>query len=150
MMKMSYQDWLENKWLIEHESDKHEIASLLKVVDRDIKDCGLCGLSADRKLCTAYNAVFQIAIAALAISGYRLTRESHHYKAIQSFELTMKLRPELITHLDKFRKKRNLCDYELAGSVSDHEANELNKIAVELKEQFLAWLKKEHPGIIKE
>jgi hypothetical protein len=149
-MKMSFQDWLENKWLVEHQSDKREITSLLKVVDRDMKDCGLCELSADRKLCTAYNAVLQIAVAALAISGYRLTRESHHYKAIQSLQLTLNLSPDFITHLDRFRKKRNICDYELAGSVSDHEVDELIKIASELREQFLVWIKKEHPGIIKE
>jgi predicted DNA-binding ribbon-helix-helix protein len=149
-MNMSFQEWLENKWLVVHKSDKREITSLLRVVDRDIQDCRLCDLSADRKLCTAYNAVLQIAIAALAISGYRLTHESHHYRAIQSLQFTMSLSSDFVVRLDQFRKKRNICDYELAGSVSDHEVKELLKIASELREQFLDWLKKEHPGIIKE
>lgn len=147
-MKMSFQDWLENKWLIEHKSDKREISSLLRVIDRDMKDSGLFGLSADRKLCTAYNAVLQIAVAALAVSGYRLTHESHHYRAIQSLQFTMNLSPDLITRLDKFRKKRNICDYELAGSISEHEADEIFKTTTELREQFLAWLTEEHPHMI--
>ncbi len=37
----------------------------------------------------AYNAALQTATAALAAAGYRATRDSHHYRVIQSLAFTI-------------------------------------------------------------
>lgn len=36
---MSLKDWLNNGWLSEHKTSPAEIAELIEVADRDLKDC---------------------------------------------------------------------------------------------------------------
>ena len=109
---MSLSDWLRCAWLIEHESSPEEIADLLGIIDRDLKDCRSPGLSADWKMAIAYNAALHVTIVGLAAEGYRVARESHHFRAIQSLEFTLRCNSKLIARLDAFRKKRNISDYE--------------------------------------
>ena len=46
-------------------------------------------VSDDWRFAIAYNAALQAATAALAAAGYRASRENHHYRVIQSLELTL-------------------------------------------------------------
>ena len=64
---MSLTDWLNNGWLIEHKTSKSEISDLISVVERDLNDSKIKGLSPDWRLSIAYNAALQIATAALAV-----------------------------------------------------------------------------------
>lgn len=105
---MSLRDWLENDWLIEHQTSVQEIADLLGVADRDLANSEVSGLSPDWRLNIAYNAALQLATTALAAAGYRTTRESHHYRVIQSLAHTIKANMTLIAQLDQFRKKRHI------------------------------------------
>ena len=109
---MSLQDWVKNGWLVEHQSSPQEIAELLDVADRDLKECEISGLSPDWKLNIAYNATLQTATAALAAARYRVKGEAHHYRVIQSLAYTIKAGATLIVQFDKFRKKRNISGYE--------------------------------------
>ena len=145
---MSLSDWLKNAWLIEHETSPQEIADLLSIIDRDLNDCRSPGLSSDWKMAIAYNAVLHVAIVGLAAEGYRVARESHHFRAIQSLEFTLRCSSRLIAQIDAFRKKRNISDYERAGSVSDREAEEVGKLATEIQSQLLDWLRNAHPELI--
>lgn len=86
---MSLQDWLRSGWLTEHKTSREEIADLLLVVDRDIASSQTAGLIADWRLNIAYNAVLQLAVAALAAAGFRASRESHHYRVLQSLAYTV-------------------------------------------------------------
>jgi hypothetical protein len=90
----------------------------------------------------------QLAIAALAATGYRAGREAHHYWAIQSLAFTIGASTDLVDQLDSFRKKRNISDYERAGTVSEQEAREMLTLAKSLRETITAWLKKNHPELI--
>jgi hypothetical protein len=109
---VSLQVWVKNGWLVEHQSSPQEIAELLDVADRDLKECEISGLSPDWKLNIAYNAALQTATAALAVAGYRAKGEAHHYRVIQSLAYTIKAGATLIVQFDKFRKKRNISGYE--------------------------------------
>lgn len=141
---MSLQDWLRNAWLTEHETSREEIADLLSVIDRDLHDCQASGLSADWRLSIAYNAALQVAVAGLAAEGYRTTRESHHHRAIHSLALTLGLDDRTVAQLDAFRKKRNISDYERAGSTSDQEAGEMISLAQKLRKELVHWLRARH------
>ena len=144
---MDLRDWLNNSWLISHKTSSEEVANLLAIVDRDLSDCKTKGLSADWRLNIAYNAALQASTVALAAEGYRATRDSHHYRVIQSLELTVGADEGLVGTLDGFRKKRNVGDYERAGTVSDKEADEMEKLAIELSKMVRAWLKKSHSDL---
>lgn len=147
-MKMSLQDWLAKGWLTEHRSSTAEIGDLLRLVDRDLRDSEVPGLTADWRLNIAYNAALQVATIALAASGYRASRQAHHMRVIQSLEFTIGSDKEFITALDGFRKKRNISDYERAGFISDVEAKEMHDLAVGLRENVLTWMRKKHAGLL--
>ncbi|MEE8429859.1 MAG: hypothetical protein V3S16_01260 [Candidatus Desulfatibia sp.] len=145
---MSLKNWLNNGWLTEHRTSTQEITSLLAVADRDLADCRTSGLSSDWQLNIAYNAALQAATAALAASGYRAVRESHHYRIIQSLAHTIKADAGLIALLDQFRKKRNIGGYEQAGMVSDQEAGEMADLAHRLRRDVEKWLREKHPDVL--
>lgn len=46
---MSLADWAKNGWLRPHKTSKEEIANLLEIVERDLKDASAKGLSDDWK-----------------------------------------------------------------------------------------------------
>lgn len=101
---------------------------------------------ADWRFNIAYNAALQLAAAALAAAGYQAERSSHHYRVIQSLELTIEADASTIRKLEVFRKKRNITDYERADTVSDLEAEEMRKLAVSLRRAVEVWIKKNCPG----
>jgi hypothetical protein len=149
-MRVSLRDWLENAWLIEHETSPAEIADLLAVADRDLEDCRSPGLSSDWRLAIAYNAALQAAAAALAASGYRASREAHHYRVIQSLRYTVEASQSLVGMFDKFRKKRNIGGYERAGTISEQEAQEMIALARNLRGVVEDWLRAHHPELFGE
>jgi hypothetical protein len=144
---MSLKDWLKNGWLVEHKTSRAEIADLVGVIDRDFDDCETSGLSADWRLNIAYNAALQAATAALAASGYRAVREAHHYRVIQSLAYTIGADRQLITQFDRFRKKRNIGEYDRAGTVSDQEAAEMVALTKNLRDDVYTWLRSYHPEL---
>ena len=146
-MTMSFSLWLEKRWLKEHKPKPGEIAALLVVADRCLKDCQLEGLSSDGKLNMAHNAVLQAAAAALAAAGYKASREAYHYYLIQSLSLTLQLEKRLINRLDKFRRKRNVSDYERAGMVTEQEAQEIFEMAMQIRRQVDTWIRDNHPEL---
>jgi hypothetical protein len=119
----------------------------LGVADRDLVQCQTPGLDPDWQLNIAYNAALQLATAALAAAGYRASREGHHYRVLQSLAYTLKPDTSLIIRLDKFRKKRNLGEYERAGMISDQEAKEMLALAKSLRKDVGDWLRLNYPEL---
>ena len=120
----SLSEWLDRGWLVKHKSDRREIRELLGIANRAIADAEIKGISPDARLSLAHNATLQIAIAALAAMGYHAGREAYQYRAIQSLAFTIGANADLVAQLDEFRKKRNVSDYERAGSCIEDEAKE--------------------------
>ena len=145
---MSLEDWLRNRWLVEHKTSPTEIAELMAIADRDLADCQVQGLSPDWRLNIAYNAALQAATAALAACGYRAAREAHHYRVIQSLALTIGADTTLVRQFELFRKKRNIGGYERAGTVSDQEAKEMIALAERIRREVLDCLKSNHPELL--
>ena len=145
---MSLTDWLRSGWLDEHKPSRKEIKELLGIAERDLSQSQTPGLSPDWQLGIAYNVILQLAVAALAASGYRTKGEAHHYRVIQSLAYTIGAQPDLIAQLDAFRKKRNVSDYQRAGAVSPQEAREIFTCAKTLRLQVTSWLKTNHPDLI--
>jgi hypothetical protein len=145
---MSLDDWLRNGWLIEQKPSPREITDLLRIADRDLKECQHAGLSSDWRLAIAYNAALQSATAALSAAGYRASRDSHHYRVIQTLAHTIGADADLVAKLDAFRKKRNISDYERSGAVSAQEAREMFTLARRLRKSVGIWLKKNHTELL--
>lgn len=146
---MSLDDWLKNSWLVRHQTSPREMANLLALTERDLRDCRAEGLSPDWKMNIAYNAALQAATAALAACGYRVARESHHFRVIQSLALTIGADQSLVIQFEHFRKKRNIVGYEQAGTVSRQEAEEMRILAGEIRDQVVWWLQANHAELLK-
>src|SRR6059058_2888012 len=112
---MSLSDWERNGWLTKHQTSPNEIRDLLQVVERDLADSAAKGISADWRMNIAYNAALQAATAALAAAGFRASRDSHHYRVIQSLRETLGADGGVVATFDAFRKKRNITGYERIG-----------------------------------
>lgn len=144
---MSLRNWLASGWLVAHEPSRDEVEDLLAVVDRDLTDAAIKSLSPDWRLGIAYNAALQLATLALAAEGYRPARERAHERAILSLRFTLGLEGRVVDTIDGVRRKRNISNYERAGTTSPSEALEMHAIAVELRRNVLAWLKARHPEL---
>jgi len=145
---VSLKDWSRSGWLLPHETDREEIQNLLDIADRDLKDSGVSALSNDWRLNIAYNAALQLATAALAVAGFRSTRERHHYQTIQSLAHTIGAEPKVVHSLEKFRKKRNVGGYEQAGMASDIEVKEMRSLAAELRAAVEDWIQRTRPDLL--
>jgi hypothetical protein len=90
----------------------------------------------------------QAATAALTAAGYRASRESHHYRVIQSLSLTLGKSAEFIRNFDAFRKKRNVSNYDIGGGVSDRELQEITAMAETLRQEVEDWIHSKHPSLL--
>ncbi len=145
---MSLRDWLANRWLVAHETSAEEIADLFAVVDRDLGDAAIPRLSPDWRLGIAYNAALQLAHAALAAEGYRPAKERAHERALLSLRFTVGLKQNQVDLLDQTRRKRNLINYERAGTTSAAEASEIYQAAIALREMTVRWFQKRHKALL--
>ena len=144
---MSLRSWLQNSWLVQHTTSPEEITNLLAISDRDLAACQVEQLPTDWRFAIAYNAGLQAATAALAAAGYRAARDNHHYRVIQSLEFTTAPGTKLIATFDGFRKKRNVSSYDVAGVVSDKEADEMLKLATSLRADVEKWIRATRPEL---
>ena len=71
------------------QNDAEELDNLRAVVERDLHDAVLEGLSDDRRFATAYNAALQLGKLVLACAGYRSTGMNHHHTTIEALPLAM-------------------------------------------------------------
>ena len=140
---MNLKDLLNQGRLRQHKTSKKEIKNLLALVIRDIKDAKVEGLSTDRKFACAYNAVLQLATILLYCEGYKPEGAGHHFTVFQAMKIIMGTDYyTLADYFDSCRSKRNITDYDYAGTISDLEAKELVEEAEKFLEVTLNWLKK--------
>jgi len=145
---MSLKEWGNDGWLKLYRTSHEEIQNLLKIIERDLKDCRCKNLSSDWRFTIAYNAALQCCSIPLYCLGYKINRgQSEHYRAIQSIVLTLGNKYyEVRDYLNICRAKRNISDYDSTGRISDTEVNELIETVEELYENVKDWLKQNFPG----
>jgi len=146
---MSLETWVNNDWLARQTTSVQEITDLFSIADRDLHDCKIRDLSPDWRHNIAYNAALQLAKAALAASGYKATRNSHHYYTIQSLKYTIELDTDTIDLFDTFRNKRAISDYDRAGLISDGDAEEMIELAENLRTLVENWIKTNHSHLLR-
>lgn len=146
---MSLQEWAANRWLRAHQSSLQEIEGLLSIVDRDLHDAAGTGISADWRFGIAYNAALKLCTILLYASGYRAENTLQHHRTIYALPLILgKKKQEDAIYLDTCRTKRNTAEYESAGVATDKDASELLEFCLELRQEVLDWLRKNHPNLL--
>src|SRR5438046_9387631 len=107
-MSMSLEQWAKNGWLRSHKTSRREIANLLAIVDRDLKDAEKGDISADWQFGIAYNAALKLCTILLHASGYRPEKSLVHYRTLQALPLMLGYhRQAAANSLDACRNKWN-------------------------------------------
>lgn len=143
---MSWQKLLNERRVKPHETSRQELEDLRALVERDLADASLPGLSPDRRFATAYNAVLQTAKMVIACEGYRVAGHGHHQMTFEVIELAMGPHvASLADYFDTCRRKRNLVDYDMANVASETEAQELLEEAKKFRDRAERWIADHYP-----
>ncbi len=145
---MSWQKLLKERRVKPHETSPQELKGLRAVIERDLADASLPGLSADRRFATAYNAVLQISKMVIACVGFRVAGLGHHQMTFEVIELAMGPKvSDLADYFDACRRKRNLVDYDMADVATQTEADELLSQAKRFRDMAEAWIAEHYPEL---
>ena len=145
---MTLKQWQTNGWLKIEPTSREEIANMLAMVDRDLRDAA-GSISPDWRFGIAYNAALKLCTILVRAEGYRPSHGLQHYRAIMAMPLVLgQKKNDDANYLDSCRTKRNTVEYDYIGGASDADANELIEFAAELKTEVLKWLKDNHPELL--
>ena len=148
---MSLPNWLQSGQLISHQATVAEVCSLLGVVDRELADAGVTGLSDDGRFTHAYDAALLLCKLALHASGFAVQKRAagHHALWINSLEFTLGGEHKAAAiHLSKSSKLRHTSLYDHAGVVQPQDADDLLEAARRLRADVLDWLHSQHPQLL--
>ena len=147
---MSLDDWLNNRWIHQHETSAEEIQGLLHSAEEDLRSAEIEGIAAGWRLNMAYTAALRYARAALYVCGYRPGREREHERTIDSLSYTVdSVDADTIKLLHKIRKMRHTATYDSVDMISDTEADAAMRVAVDLGKKVTDWLKANHINLLK-
>ena len=134
-----------------HVATRTEIEDLRGVVDRNLRDAAIAGLSEDNRLGLAYEAVLVSSKMVVHASGYRVrpTVAGAHARTLECAELALGAGVSgAIAYFNTVRRRRNTLSYDAAGTVSDVEARDALKQARAYKQMAEGWVAKNHPGLV--
>jgi uncharacterized protein (UPF0332 family) len=144
---MSLMQWHKNGWTRKHQTSRKEISSLFAIVDRSLKDAA-GDISFDARFAIAYNAALQLCTILLYAEGYQTEKARKHYYSIQAMSLILgEERKKDAKYLDTCRNKRNIVEYDYAGSITEDDVNELIEYIQELRQDVADWLNENHPEL---
>jgi len=146
---MDLERWKNNGWLREHKTSVKEIKAIMALVERDLEEATKKEISLDWRYNITYNAGLQLSTAVLYTAGYRAGRgESKHYRIIQTVPLVMGEQfSRMRDYLDNCRRKRNVSEYDAAGTISVKEVEDIIQLVKEFKIEVENWFQKNHPNI---
>jgi hypothetical protein len=145
---MSLKQWEDNGWLKPHRTSRQEISNLLSIVERDLQDARR-ETSADWRFGIAYNAALKLCRILLSAEGYRPSHELQHYRTLAALpEILGEAKKADAEYLDDCRKKRNIVEYDYVGGASEPDADKRIEFTKDLRDEVIAWLKKNHPELI--
>ena len=144
---MTWKKLLAEHRVYAHRTSRKELDALRALIQRDLADANIKGLSDDRRFATAYNAVLQIAKMAIACAGYRLASTAGHHRL--TFDVARvalgSSSTRLLDFFESCRRKRNAIDYDHASVATKTEADEILDEAKAFLEFVEKWIATVHP-----
>jgi len=129
-------------------ADREELARYLARIGRKLADSRQGSISLDSRFDLAFEALLQIALAALRANGYRTTSAAGHQQlALQALPKSLGLDAERVRALEEFRKKRSAGLYLAAFEPSAAEVEALVRAVERLQKDLAAWLKAKRPDL---
>ncbi|MGH7135343.1 MAG: hypothetical protein ACREHD_06355 [Pirellulales bacterium] len=144
---MSWKKLLANKNVTREPPSKTELDNLRSIVARCTKDVGASGLSADARFVMAYDAARTLSLMVVRSAGYRPRAVGGHYNTFLALEAADAVFATLSAYFDGCRLKRNGCEYDFAGGVTDTDADGLLMTVKQFAIDAEAWIKAHHPSL---
>jgi len=147
---MSLEQWRRNGWLVSDDTTPAEIADLLAVVDCELSDAAVPGISVDGRFMHAYDAGLILCMIPLRASGYRVTKGGgHHKRAIESLPLTVGMEfRDISDQIEIASRRRGQAMYDHVGVVEERDAEVLIQTATTLRSIVLAFLARKYPNLM--
>jgi hypothetical protein len=126
-------------------ASKSELDNLRSIVTRSLKDVAAPGLSVDARFIMAYDAARTLSLMVVRAAGYRPRAVGGHYNTFLALEAAHPAFASLSAYFDGCRLKRNNCEYDFAGGVSDTDAEGLLNAVRQFAVDVEAWIDTHHP-----
>jgi len=127
--------------------NKAELDNLRSIVTRSLKDVTAAGLSADARFVMAYDAARTLSLLIVRAAGYRPRSVGAHYNTFLALEVADPAFASLSAYFDTCRLKRNNCEYDVAGGVSDTDADGLLKMVQQFAADAERWIRTHYPHL---
>ena len=144
---MSWPKLLADRTVTTTPTSREELANLRSIVTRSLRDLAVAGLSADARFIMAYDAARTLSLMVVRAAGYRPRSAGAHYNTFVALEAADPTFASLSAYFDTCRVKRNVSEYDFAGTITDTDADGLAKAARDFSVEVEAWLKQRHPGL---
>ncbi len=95
----------------------------------------------------AYDAARTLSLIIVRAEGYRPRSVGGHYNTFLALEAADPVFAALSAYFDSCRMKRNDCEYDFAGGVTETEATGLLTAVQQFAIQAEGWVKSHHPHL---
>ncbi len=135
---MIYDELLRSGRIREEKVSRLSVRQALERAERDLQVAArLIAEDLDWAFAISYNAVLQASRAYMFAQGYRPASAEGHKNTFAFMRIALgKEHEELITYFDRMRVKRNQATYDVAGLITETEAQNL----LEKARDFVAWI----------
>ncbi len=144
---MSWEQLLADNRVAALPPSKAELDNLRTIVARSLKDMESPGLSTDARVVMAYDAARTLSLLIVRAAGYRPRTVGGPYNTLLAQEVADPAFANLSAYFDGCRMKRNSCEYDFAGGVSDTDAagllKEVRRFAVDAED----WIAARYPQL---
>lgn len=144
---MTWKELLANKNVTLEPPSKTELGSLRSIVARSLKDVAVPGLSADARFVMAYDAARTLSLMIVRAAGYRPRAVGGHYNTFLALEAADAAFVKQSAYFDGCRLKRNGCEYDFAGGISDTDAAGLLAAVKAFAVDAETWIKANQPSL---
>jgi len=145
---MSWKKLLAKNRVTAEPPSKAELDNLRSIVTRSLKDVSAPGLSADAQFVLAYDAERTLSLIIVRAEGYRPRSVGGHYNTFLALEAADPPFATLSAYFDGCRIKRNECEYDFAGGISETDAEGLLTAVQRFVIDAAAWVKGRHPDLV--
>ena len=125
-------------------SSRAELDDLRSIVTRSLKDVSSPNLSADARFVMAYDAARTLSLMVVRAEGFRPRSVGGHYNTFLALEAADESFAALSAYFDGCRIKRNECEYDFAGGISDTDADGLLETVQKFTVDVETWLENRH------
>jgi hypothetical protein len=144
---MRWEQLLSDGRVTRADPSKQELDDLRSIVARSLNDVTAPGLSADARFVMAYDAARTLSLIIVRSEGYRPRSVGGHYNTFLALETADRAFADSAAYFDGCRIKRNRCEYDYAGGVSDTDADGLLETVQQFAIDSGAWLRSHHPSL---